>query len=166
MGFEVGGQHLEPTRAVLACRVLEPDRWCRCCGCEGTPRHPVLRAPGARAAGSAPHDAKTPARLARVADNLSVSWHTANAAVLDEGRRVLINDPRRFDGVAEQEPTSTQLDSTGESEQVAARLDPGCGLGHPTRTRFWRLVREVVGAGPGVERKRRAARSANPVHVS
>ena len=38
--------------------------------------------------------------IARVASHLGVSWHTANTAVLDEGRRVLIEDPRRFDGVA------------------------------------------------------------------
>jgi transposase len=30
---------------------------------------------------------------------LGVSWNTANDAVLAEGRRVLIDDPRRFDGV-------------------------------------------------------------------
>ena len=29
-----------------------------------------------------------------------MSWNTANDAVLAEGRRVLISDPRRFDGVA------------------------------------------------------------------
>ena len=28
-----------------------------------------------------------------------MSWNTANTAVLDEGRRVLINDPARFDQV-------------------------------------------------------------------
>ncbi len=28
-----------------------------------------------------------------------MSWHTANTAVLAEGRRVLIDDPARFDGV-------------------------------------------------------------------
>lgn len=37
--------------------------------------------------------------MARVADGLGVSWNTANAAVLAEGRRVLIDDPQRFDGV-------------------------------------------------------------------
>ena len=37
--------------------------------------------------------------VARVAEGLGVSWNTANAAVLAEGRRVLINDPQRFDGV-------------------------------------------------------------------
>jgi transposase len=30
---------------------------------------------------------------------LAVSWDTANSAVLDEGRRALINDPHRLDGV-------------------------------------------------------------------
>jgi transposase len=37
--------------------------------------------------------------VARVAQALDVSWSTANDAVLSEGRRVLIDDPRRFDGV-------------------------------------------------------------------
>ena len=38
--------------------------------------------------------------VARVAEALAVSWDTANSAVLDEGRRVLIDDPSRFDAVA------------------------------------------------------------------
>lgn len=38
LGLEVVGQYLEPKRAVLACRVVDPDQWCRRCGCEGTPR--------------------------------------------------------------------------------------------------------------------------------
>jgi transposase len=37
--------------------------------------------------------------VARVAEGLAVAWNTANEAVLAEGRRVLINDPTRFDGV-------------------------------------------------------------------
>ena len=37
--------------------------------------------------------------VARVAEALGVAWNTANTAVLTEGRRVLINDPTRFDGV-------------------------------------------------------------------
>ena len=37
--------------------------------------------------------------VARIAEALAVSWNTANDAVLAEGRRVLINDPARFDGV-------------------------------------------------------------------
>ena len=37
--------------------------------------------------------------VARVADGLGVAWNTANDAVLTEGKRVLINDARRFDGV-------------------------------------------------------------------
>jgi len=38
--------------------------------------------------------------IARIAEGLGVAWNTANQAVLDEGRRVLIADPARFDGVA------------------------------------------------------------------
>ena len=43
LGLEVTGQRLEPDRAVLACRVVEPDQWCRRCGCEGAPRDTVVR---------------------------------------------------------------------------------------------------------------------------
>jgi hypothetical protein len=38
--------------------------------------------------------------VARVAEGLDVAWNTANDAVLAEGKRVLINDPHRFDGIA------------------------------------------------------------------
>ena len=37
--------------------------------------------------------------VARVAAGLGVAWHTANDAVLAEGKRLLIDDPSRFDGV-------------------------------------------------------------------
>jgi transposase len=37
--------------------------------------------------------------MARIAEALAVSWNTANNAVLAEGQRLLIDDPRRFDGV-------------------------------------------------------------------
>ena len=37
--------------------------------------------------------------VARVAEALGVAWNTANDAVLAEGRRVLISDTARFDGV-------------------------------------------------------------------
>jgi len=43
LGLEVTGQRLEPDRAVLACRVIEADRWCRRCGCQGAPRDSVVR---------------------------------------------------------------------------------------------------------------------------
>lgn len=43
LGLEVIGQRLEPDRAVLACRVVEPDEWCRRCGCEGVARDTVTR---------------------------------------------------------------------------------------------------------------------------
>ena len=37
--------------------------------------------------------------VARVAEGLGVAWDTANDAVLAEGKRVLIDNPTRFDGV-------------------------------------------------------------------
>ena len=43
LGLEALGQRLEPDRAVLACRVVDPDPWCRRCGCEGTVRDTVTR---------------------------------------------------------------------------------------------------------------------------
>ncbi len=43
LGLEVTRQRLEPDRAVLACRVVAPDQWCRRCGCEGTARDTVVR---------------------------------------------------------------------------------------------------------------------------
>ena len=43
LGLEVTGQRVTVDRAVLACRVVEPDTWCRRCGCEGAPRDTVTR---------------------------------------------------------------------------------------------------------------------------
>jgi transposase len=43
LGLEAVGQRLEPDRAVLACRVVDPDQWCHRCGCEGTPRDTIVR---------------------------------------------------------------------------------------------------------------------------
>ena len=43
LGLQVLGQRLEPDRALLACRVVEADQWCRRCGCEGTARDSVTR---------------------------------------------------------------------------------------------------------------------------
>jgi len=40
-----------------------------------------------------------PLSIARVAQGLGVAWNTANDAVPAEGRRVLINDPGRLNGV-------------------------------------------------------------------
>ena len=141
LGLLVTGQRLEPDRAVLACRVIDDDQWCRRCGCEGfAPRHGDPT-PRPRAVGLAAHRPVTIRRyrcpgcghvwrqdtsraaearaklsrralswaleaivcqhltVARVAEGLAVSWNTANDAVLGEGRRVLISDPARFDGV-------------------------------------------------------------------
>jgi transposase len=142
LGLEVTGQRLEPERAVLACRVVEADRWCRRCACEGTARDTVTRRLAHEPLGWRPTTLEVTIRryrcsgcghvwrqdtskaaepraklsrrglrwalegivcqhltVARVAEGLAVSWNTANDAVLAEGRRALIENPRRFDGV-------------------------------------------------------------------
>ena len=43
LGLEVTGQRLEVEGAVLACRVVGDDRWCRRCGCEGVVHDVVTR---------------------------------------------------------------------------------------------------------------------------
>ncbi|MHB1010625.1 MAG: ISL3 family transposase [Propionibacteriaceae bacterium] len=43
LGSEVLGQRLEPDRAAPACRVTEPDQWCRRRRCEGSVRDTVTR---------------------------------------------------------------------------------------------------------------------------
>ena len=43
LGLEAVGQRLEPDRAVVACRVVEPDEWCHRCGCRGRARDTVMR---------------------------------------------------------------------------------------------------------------------------
>ncbi len=141
-GLEVTGQRLEPERAVLACRVLEPDQWCRRCGCEGAVRDTVIRRLAHEPLGWRPttlvvtirryrcrecahvwrqdttQAAEPRAKLSRrglrwalegcrraaphrrpCRQGLGVAWNTANDAVLAEGRRVLIDDEARFDGV-------------------------------------------------------------------
>lgn len=142
LGLEVVGQRLEPDRAVLACRVAEPDQWCRRCGCEGAPRDSVVRRLAHEPLGWRPtmlevvvrryrcsecghvwrQDTSAAAEpraklsrsglawaltgivvqhltVARIAEGLGVAWDTANNAVLAEGKRLLINEPARFDGV-------------------------------------------------------------------
>ena len=141
-GLEVVGQRVEPDRAVLACRVVEPDQWCRRCGCQGTVRDTVTRRLAHEPLGWRPTTLLVTVRryrctgcthvwrqdtskaaepraelsrrglrwaleglviahltVARVAEGLAVAWGTANKAVLAEGKRVLIDDPTRFDGV-------------------------------------------------------------------
>ena len=142
LGLVVTGQRLEPERAVLACRVVEPDQWCRRCGCEGIARDTVVRRLAHEPFGWRPTTLEVTLRryrcaecghvwrqdmtaaaepraklsrrglrwalegivcqhltVARVADGLGIAWNTANDAVLAEGKRVLIDDPDRFDGV-------------------------------------------------------------------
>lgn len=42
-GLVVIGQRVESGSAVLACRIVEPDRWCHHRGCEGAVRDSVVR---------------------------------------------------------------------------------------------------------------------------
>ncbi len=140
LGLEVTGQRLESGRAVLACRVLAEDRWCRGCGCWGAPRDTVVRRLAHEPFGWRPTTLEVTVRrykcegcgrvwrqdtsaaaqprsklsrralrwalvgivrqhltVARVAEALGVAWNTANDAVLAEGKRMLIDDPERFD---------------------------------------------------------------------
>ena len=142
LGLEAVGQRVEPDGAVLACLVVEPDRWCRRCGCEGVSRDSVTRRLAHEPLGWRPTTLEITVRryrctgcgyvwrqdtsraaepraklsrrglrwalegivvqhltVARVAEGLGVAWNTANDAVLAEGRRVLIDDEHRFDGV-------------------------------------------------------------------
>ena len=142
LGLVVTGQHLEPGRAVLSCRVVELDDWCRRCGCQGLVRDTLqrclahepfgwrpttlavrLRRCQCRECGHVWRQDMTAAAeprsklsrralrwalvglvvahlsMSRIADALGVAWSTANDAVLAEGKRLLIDDPHRFDGV-------------------------------------------------------------------
>ncbi len=142
LGLQVVGQQVEPGRAVLVCRVVGPDDWCRRCGCQGRVRDTVLRRLAHEPFGWRPttllvivrryrcadcghvwrQDMSRAAErrsklsraalrwalvalvvqhltVARIAEGLDVSWNTANDAVLAEGKRRLIDDPARFDGV-------------------------------------------------------------------
>ena len=43
LGLEAVGQRLEPDRAVIECRLIDSDPWCRKCGAEGVVRDTVVR---------------------------------------------------------------------------------------------------------------------------
>ena len=43
VGLEAAGQFLGPDRAVLECRAVDPDGWCRSCGTQGIARGTVTR---------------------------------------------------------------------------------------------------------------------------
>ncbi|MFJ6004019.1 ISL3 family transposase [Arthrobacter sp. NPDC092385] len=142
LGLVAVGQHHDRKRAVLECRVLEPDTWCSGCGAEGVPRDTVVRELAHEPFGHRPttllvrvrryqcsecrrvwrQDTAKAAQprakisrgglewalkgvvvdhltVTRVAAGLGVSWSAANDAVLAEGKRRLIDDPTRFQGV-------------------------------------------------------------------
>ncbi|MCK3771291.1 ISL3 family transposase [Microbacterium aerolatum] len=142
LGLEAVGQFLDRERAVIECRVIEPDPWCRKCGAEGVVRDTVARQLAHEPFGHRPTTLLVRVRryrcdhcrrtwrqdmskaaaprakisrgglgwaleaivvdhltVSRAAAGLGVSWHTANTAILAEGKRRLIDDPTRFDGV-------------------------------------------------------------------
>ncbi|WP_447949788.1 ISL3 family transposase [Microbacterium aurum] len=142
LGLQAVGQLLEPDRAVLECRVVDDDPWCRKCGAEGVARDTVTRPVAHEPFGHRPTTLLVRVRryrcahcrrtwrqdtskaaaprakisrggigwalkaivvdhltVSRAAAGLGVSWHTANSAILAEGKRRLIDDPARFDGV-------------------------------------------------------------------
>ncbi|GAB47688.1 ISL3 family transposase [Mobilicoccus pelagius] len=142
LGLQTVGQCVKPDKAVLACRVVAEDRWCRRCGCEGRVRDSTVRELAHAPLGWRPTTLRVRLRryrctgcghvwrqdlscaaaprckltktalawaleglvvahlsMARIADALGVAWGTANTAVLAEGRRVLISDDTRFEGV-------------------------------------------------------------------
>ena len=57
--------------------------------------------------------------VSRVAAGLGVSWHTANSAILAEGKRVLIDDPVRFNGVV----TFSNRDWSASAAASSGRID-------------------------------------------
>ena len=59
--------------------------------------------------------------VARVAEGLAVAWDTANDAVLAEGRRVLIADPARFDGVTHHRGRRARLAAHPQGRPVRDR---------------------------------------------
>ena len=179
LGLEVTGQRVEPERAVLACRVVEPDRWCRRCGCEGTARDTPIRRLAHEPFGWRPTTLLVTVRryrctgcghvwrqdtskaaepraklsrrglrwaleglvcqhltVARIAEGLAVSWTTANDAVLAEGRRVLINDPQRFDGVTHRSGSTTEQVSTARSASTRCPVTT-----RPSSSRRQKVVR-------------------------
>jgi len=142
LGLIAVGQRISAHRAVLECRLTDPDPWCMDCGAQATSRGTITRSLAHEPFGHRPTTllirvrryrcdhcghrwredttAAAPERaklsrsgmrwalealvidhlsVARVAAGLGVAWHTANDAVLAEGKRLLIDDPSRFNGV-------------------------------------------------------------------
>lgn len=142
LGLEAVGQLIERDRAMIECRPVEVDPWCRECGAEGVSRDTVTRRLAHEPFGHRPTTLLVRVRryrcahcrrtwrqdmtraaaprakisrlgvewalrgividhltVTRVAAGLGVSWSAANTAVLAEGKRRLIDDPGRFDGV-------------------------------------------------------------------
>ena len=61
LGLVAVGQRLDPDRAVIECRVAEPDPWCRGCGCRA-----LSRGTGARRLAHEPFGHRPTTLLVRV----------------------------------------------------------------------------------------------------
>ena len=84
--------------------------------------------------------------MARIAEALGVSWNTANAALLDEGCRVLIDDPGRFEDVKVIDLTPAR-EKTGPSrllDMVEGRSKAVFKQWLTARPQAWRDGVEVV----------------------
>ena len=207
----VVGQRVEPDLAVLACRVVESDGWCRRCGAEGAVRDSVVRRLAHEPFGWRPTTLAVTLRryrcsncghvwrqdtaavaqprskisrgglrwalvaivcqhltVARVAEALGVSWNCANTAVLDEGRRVLIADPGRFDGVRVLGVDEHVWRHTRRGDKyvtviidltpIRGRHGPSAAVGHGRRPHETRLQDVARGAAKGVARRHRGRR--------
>ena len=83
LGLVITGQRIEVGRAVLACRVIEPDPWCRRCGGEGRVRDSVDASAGACAIWLAANGIggySPPVPLPRMRDGVASGHHRRGRA--------------------------------------------------------------------------------------
>ena len=131
LGLVVVGQHLQPDRAVLACRVAddaveEADRWCRRCGCEGRPDGRCARS-SRRPDCGAVVPSNQPAGLIRITGN-----NPTTSTMLSDASQI---DPLRSVGEAEDnmtmnEPRRQFRLTGGRGRRDPARWNPANGPGH------------------------------------
>ena len=87
LGLEAIGQYLEPGRAVLARRVVEPDDWCHRCGSQGTPRSTVIRRLALEPLGWRPTMLRIMVRRYRCAECANV-WSPDTTAVAEPKAKI------------------------------------------------------------------------------
>ena len=119
LGLDAVGQRLEPERAVIACRVVEPDQWCRRCGCEGIPPDTVTRTLAHEPLGWRPTMLEVVVRRCRCADCRHVWRQDTSAAA--EPRAKLSRRGLRW-----------ALESIVVGHLTVARVAQGLGVGWNT----------------------------------